>query len=206
MFGSDKDFQINKHGYGTHFFDNCITPIDGLIKILQNDFKGALDRDNLKIKKLDNGSVTVVDLFTGIEYPHEFDLKNEINGTTIIENHYPEFRRKYDYLANKIRNLFKSGKTILFVRCGPVDDNNLNILLDSLNNLTEDYRLLYLPWYNRYQIDNCQNVLNRNEIIYNTIKHNEYPGDNASWDLAFEKIPFYLPEIKKNVLYDLTKL
>ena len=197
-FGTDKNFQINKQDYGTHFFDSCITPIGGLITILQNNFKGALEQDKLKTKKLDNGSMTVVDLFTGIEYPHEFDLKDGSNKTELIKNHYSEFRKKYDYLANKMRNLFNSDKTILFVRCGPVDDNNLNILVNCLNEITDDYRLLYLPWCNRYQIDNCQSVLKRKEIIYDTIKHEEYPGDNASWDLAFERISFYLPEIKEN--------
>ncbi len=193
-YGVDTDFQVNLDDYGTFFFDWSVTPIDGLLKTLQNDFQGVLKQDMLRIQELGDGRKTVVDDFTNIEHPHDFmgtetgDIDYES-----LKNQYAKVREKYDYLIDKTRKLFKSEKSILFVRCGPVTDEHLNLLIDTLDKLTDNYNLLYLPWYNRYQIHNDSFVLNNPKIIYGTIKHGEYPGEPEAWDQAFKPISLAIP-------------
>lgn len=111
------------HG-GSFLFDWLTTPIDGVLKLFKENFRGFFVRKNLEIveRDLDN-YLCICDKFFGVKCYHypglDMHYKNTRGGRRYAERklhkHCEHQRRKYNYLTNKMRNLLESDLRVLFV-------------------------------------------------------------------------------------------
>jgi hypothetical protein len=137
-----------RRGYGTHFWDWSITPIQGAVRTLREGFGRTFLRENLTIEPgpTEASQNSVVDAYTGFKYLHEFTRSDGRITEEAIEREYPVVRAKFLQLATKTTALLDSRKRILFVRYGPSRPSEVQELLDALLVRTADPWLLFLPY------------------------------------------------------------
>ncbi len=112
---SDVAFQLRMHGEENvpHFFDWLSTPIDGVIRIIEEDFD-VFYPDHLV---LDTSSSPhhVVDRVTNAKFFHQFPLHNG----NVLPNFlmfYGAFIEKFHHLADRFRSYVRSGPVALVRR------------------------------------------------------------------------------------------
>jgi len=198
--GTDSGFFLGNNrntsnDFGTHFFDWSVTPVDGLIKILDSDFKGVFRIENLDVTNRNNGKAQVIDRLTGLKYLHDFPYGKQ--GTINSEElpfYYPRVKEKYDYLVGKTKRLLASNNNILFVLCGRARDVQLKEIIRLLEKKTSKFTILYLPWTNKNFREIGNDLQQHPRIIYRPIIKEAYPGNNICWEQAFSGIEIMQPK------------
>ena len=119
-------FEIRMHTQKTDadFFDWLITPFEALIDVIQADFTGLLDAEDLFLQDDKN---FVVNRRTGIKYGHVF--QRDASGKIIEDfgSDLPRVTEIFAYLAEKFRTNARNGMRLGFVRrgCDPAQAGRL---------------------------------------------------------------------------------
>ena len=88
-------------------FDWCFAELEGVLKLIQNDFYDFLDKNNIQISGGSNENISIIDKKYGLTYNHEIKKNFEEEYDAVIE--------KYNRRIDKFREIFNNG-TICFVR------------------------------------------------------------------------------------------
>ncbi len=113
-FRCDVAFQLRMHGQENvaHFFDWLATPIEGVIKIIEQDFD-VFQPEDLVLRLQDNPN-SVEDLATGTVFHHQFPLYNgHVQPDFLL--FYDAFIKKFQYLADRFRTYLRT-KPVTLVR------------------------------------------------------------------------------------------
>jgi hypothetical protein len=179
--------------WGTFLFDWSFLPnCKGVIKLLTHDLVGSFS-EGIEIKKQPDGGQAVVDLFSGLQYPHQF--AGTLEGTATLDSVNAELllmQEKYTYLAEKTRRALDDSEHVLFIRCGNVSDQELMELLSILKKRVKSFLLLYVPWTDAET--NITNELQDECLLIRPCQFKEYPGDVNAWADIFADLAFTLPE------------
>jgi len=148
-------FQIErKFGADGMYFNYTVTPYQGLVRLLESNFKGSLEKGNLAIGQWE-GHDSVYDSTTNIFYHHDFlcsPERHHANGRRMItpddiSSYYHAVKSKYDYLAAKFLKTIASGVPLAFIRreydgscLDPAKMERVDDLLRSLG--AKNYRLI----------------------------------------------------------------
>lgn len=137
-------FQINKlQGQGaTHFFDCIGSTLDGLIGLLDDDFRGLMTADSLVPYYIDNRLYAVLDKHRGLDFTHDFarlDQQSIMRAAKIYALRTRWFLELFD----------EDSPPTYFVRRADLrdpdhGDDRALALLDRLKSRRKDVRLLYL--------------------------------------------------------------
>lgn len=103
----DTAFELRMHGAENvaHFFDWLVTPVEGLLRILENDFDVFHPEDLVLCKEHPHPSY-VKDLPTGVIFYHQFPIYlSDMQPDFLL--HYPVFIKKFRYLAERFRTYMK---------------------------------------------------------------------------------------------------
>jgi hypothetical protein len=129
QFYDSKLFLSNEYPHGSFLFDWLQCPVQSLIKVLESDFEGIFELDDMQIgKRIGSKRCVARNHKYGINFPHlatggrpkitrhTFKWKqSRIQAWTEFESIYENRKAKYDYLTKKTRDLFYSKMDILFV-------------------------------------------------------------------------------------------
>lgn len=99
----DTAFELRMHGAENvaHFFDWLVTPMEGLFRILENDFNVFYPEDLVLCKEHPHPSY-VKDMPTGVIFHHQFPVyMSDMQPDFLL--HYPVFIKKFKYLAERFR-------------------------------------------------------------------------------------------------------
>jgi len=108
-------FQLRQHsGDNTaHYFDWLITPPEGLLRIIRDDFP-AFEPQNAGLRKGNERSGCVVDKATGVCFVHQFPRRGKLIAPDYLA-HYPALNTKFNYLADRFRSTLRD-HPVCFVR------------------------------------------------------------------------------------------
>lgn len=136
QFYDSKLFLSNEYPSGSFLFDWLQCPVQSLIKVLESDFEGIFELDDMQIgKRIGSNRCVTRNHKYGINFPHLTPPSNNALITRMVYKWYkdkphPKYNRsawddfievysekkvKYDYLTKKTRDLFYSEMDILFV-------------------------------------------------------------------------------------------
>lgn len=101
--------RVTGAGRPAQFFDWLVTPHDGLIALLRDDFQGFLSPGNISDRGEHDGFHFVVDSKFGVDLIHEFPIAQS------IESKLAAVQAKFAYLADRFRAL-ASQPDLVFVR------------------------------------------------------------------------------------------
>ncbi len=184
--------------WGTFLFDWSYAPdLKPLIKLLQHDLNGSFSA-GVTLKTRHDGSQTVIDCFSGLQYPHQFSGTPE--GTASIASVDAELaltQEKFDYLAEKTRNLLAGDGAVLLVYCGNATDTELSELLSLLKQRVKNFLLLYVPWAEADAAASHQ--LQDEHLLIRPCRFKPYPGDLNAWSNIFADVDFVVPEATQHV-------
>lgn len=94
-------------------FDWWITPFDGLIEVVENNFEGLVDEQDISVL----GNRSVVSKQFGIVYHHDF--RRDAQGNIVkedISDRLVTLQQKYNALRNRFIASFSDNKNVLLVR------------------------------------------------------------------------------------------
>ena len=136
--------QIQKNGRREkHFFDWLSTPINSVIRLIENDFEHYLRLEDLVPDQDRHKLYKVTDKYNQIDFAHDFEAFDERNIKAV--------QARYEYLADKFRSLFDDATEDppFFVRRwhpidGPENEGLALQLHRALRARRHDIRLLYL--------------------------------------------------------------
>jgi hypothetical protein len=99
-----------------NMFDWWITPVDGLIQLIENDFDGLFERENLQMV---GDRRSVANLRYGILHHHDF-LRNDEEDRVVEMDEEQRLRnvQKFAYLKRRWDDLAHNQGPVLFVRWG----------------------------------------------------------------------------------------
>lgn len=135
---------LKSEGYNTCPFDMMMTPYDGLIDCLENDFEGFTSSDNLIL--FDVGTEYYIkNTKYGFYFNHEspghanlYLTENWPGGKNhFVDNDFQKFKERYDKRINNFRNYLNSGLKIYFI-------------LDVPGNREHSYEKLHTVLKNKY--------------------------------------------------------
>lgn len=99
-----------------NLFDWWITPGDGLVRLIENDFDGLFERENLRLV---GDRRSVANLRYGILHHHDFPRNDEEDRVVAIdEEHRRRNLEKFAYLKRRWDDLAHNRGAVLFVRWG----------------------------------------------------------------------------------------
>ena len=117
-------------------FDWQITPVEALLKYLERDFVGMLERSDLAINR---GSVENT-RFGTIHY-HEFPELSQLDD---LDARYPIARRRHDRWCAYTRNVMANDYSALFVLAAPVADEAVGRISEAIGRFNPRKRFLVL--------------------------------------------------------------
>lgn len=126
-------------------FDWLVTPMSGLIKVIQSDFDGFIDADHLEIR--DN---RVVNQESNIVFFHDFEEQQ----IPTFKQALPQVMDKYKRRIERWRTVVNSGNPILFVKGS--NDTSLGVITEDQARLIYDTLTQAYPHCDVHLL--CQNV------------------------------------------------
>jgi hypothetical protein len=169
-FGIDRSFP----------FDWLITPMSAVIRCIETDFAGFLERDALEYSE--TGYIHIADRNYGIHYVHHFDRSKD-------------FLDKYDVVKVRLnrrierwRNALVCGDRVLLVRQSLTDERaeveRLCAALDGTVASGKWQLLMVGAFYDNQRVGRVQfGCVNRHPA-------GDYRGVDADWDAAFQLTQF----------------
>jgi tetratricopeptide (TPR) repeat protein len=196
-FNCEAGLQFQRIGWNqSSFFRFTLAPFEALCALLQNDFAGIYQRENLV--PCDEDMVT--DLGTGIGFHSR--MRSVVDSATnryrfepnpdLVEIHRAE-AEKASYLAEKWRQQARSAMRILyFLKLeGPKARERAIYLRDLILRFypQHDFMLLVLQTEEQREPDwNVDRIVNRYLVRF-CPPTDAFNGDTASWDRLFEEFP-----------------
>lgn len=121
-----------------HIFDWAITPRPAVFAYLERDFEGVFERADLEIGP-DGRTVTHREL--GTAFPHDFHGGSDgILTEAMLDDQYPAFRAKHEFLAQRFRDLLASPGPYLYVYREIVTQADARRLADLLRARSPEHR------------------------------------------------------------------
>jgi tetratricopeptide (TPR) repeat protein len=108
-------FQLRQHSgdNAAHFFDWLGTPVDGLIRTIEADFR-VLKPERLYLTATGGRKNMVVDAETGLRFSHQFPRQGRSIPDDFLKD-YDAFAAKFAFLAERFRNTVRT-HPVSFVR------------------------------------------------------------------------------------------
>ena len=183
-------FQIRRVlGYDrSSFFNWNITPVSALLSLLESDFLGILEANNLRHREHD--------LFEDRSHNYalhaEFSFPN-INGDGLFLTKLTSLREKSEYLVSKFRQLSHYGQTAFFYRTDEVQNLHQNMLnvADALTRYvpSDQFDLIVAVSANILEGSYNQGNVYFRPLMRLAPAWEAHDGHVSSWDKIFAEFP-----------------
>jgi hypothetical protein len=174
--------RVTGAGRPSQFFDWLVTPHDGLISLLGDDFQGFLSPGNISDRGEHDGFHYAVDSKFGIELIHEFPISQS------IESKLPSVRAKFAHLADRFRALADQSDLVFVRQVEPVffREDHARLLYEALSNrFDRSFRLLFVS--DVFTAPNWS-IPGVTAWCVRQPKPYVWTGSNAAWDDAFRAL------------------
>jgi hypothetical protein len=185
-------FQIRRRRNVTqaHFFDWLVTPLESLMLVLENDFEGVFERENIHPTK---DGQSVVDTSNGLLFHHEFTRNDQgLVTEEVIGREYRIKQAKVQFLIDRWREIAGGSDPVLYVFLGDGAPSQIQDLRNLIRRKYPalDFRLLWARRPGSPGFDNESEGIIQTVVVPAVVPPGspiQWQGDDASWDAAFDE-------------------